>query len=83
MRKDRSVIFQFDPEIERTVKRLRREQRNSKTVSEMDNLQDMGNLDPHRPLQPVNIQEGQMNTLIKDNQTTTISFIWQMTEIGL
>ena len=59
MRKDRSVVFQFDPEIERTVRRLRREQRNSKSVSDMDNLQDMGNLDPHRPFQPVNIQEGQ------------------------
>ena len=59
MRKDRSVVFQFDPEIERTVRRLRREQRNSKTVSDMDNLQDVGTLDPHGPLQPVNIQEEQ------------------------
>ena len=25
----------------------------------MDNLQDVGNLDPHGPLQPINIQEGQ------------------------
>ncbi|KAH9743430.1 hypothetical protein KPL70_003294 [Citrus sinensis] len=59
MRKDRSVVFQFDPEIERTVRRLRREQRNSKTISDMDNLQDVGNLDPHEQLQPVNIQEKQ------------------------
>ena len=59
MRKDRSVVFQFDHEIERTVRRLRREQRNSKIVSDMDNLQDVGNLDPHEPLQPVNIQEDQ------------------------
>ena len=59
MRKDRSVVFQFDHEIERIVRRLRREQKNSKTVSDMDNLQDVGNLDPHRPLQPVNIQEEQ------------------------
>ncbi|KAH9800697.1 hypothetical protein KPL71_000768 [Citrus sinensis] len=57
MRKDGSVVFQFDPEIERTVRRLQREQRNSKTVSGMNNLQDEGNLNPHRPLQPVNIQE--------------------------
>ncbi|KAH9680012.1 hypothetical protein KPL71_026373 [Citrus sinensis] len=42
-----------------TVRRLQREQRNSKTVSEMDNLQDVGNLDPHRLLQPFNVQEGQ------------------------
>ncbi|KAH9727218.1 hypothetical protein KPL70_008578 [Citrus sinensis] len=59
MRKDRSVVFQLDPEIERTVRRLRREQRNSKTVSGMNNLQDEGNLNPHGPLQPVNIQEEQ------------------------
>ena len=52
MRKDRFVEFQFDPEIERTVRRLRREQRNSKTASEIDNLQDVGNLDSHEPLQP-------------------------------
>ncbi|KAH9770116.1 hypothetical protein KPL71_012262 [Citrus sinensis] len=51
------MVFQFDPGIERTVKRLRREQRNSKTVSSMNNLQDAGNLNPHEPLQPVNIQE--------------------------
>ena len=25
----------------------------------MDNLQDVGNLDPHGPLQPVNVQDGQ------------------------
>ncbi|XP_052294371.1 uncharacterized protein LOC127901325 [Citrus sinensis] len=59
MRKDKSVAFQFDPEIERTVRRLRREQRNSNTVSSMNNLQDAGNLNPHGPLQPVNIQEEQ------------------------
>ena len=59
MRKDRSVIFQFDPEIERTIRRLRREQRNSKTVSGMNNLQDERNLNPHGPLQPVNIQKEQ------------------------
>ncbi|KAH9751794.1 hypothetical protein KPL71_014441 [Citrus sinensis] len=59
MRKDRSVVFQFDPEIERTVRRLRKEQRNSKTVSGMNNLQDEGNLNPHGPLQPINIHEEQ------------------------
>ena len=59
MSKDKSVEFQFHLEIERIVRRLRREQRNSKTISKMDNLQDVGNLDPHGPLQPVNVQEGQ------------------------
>lgn len=57
MRKDKPVVFQFDPEIERTIRRLRREQRNSKTVSGMNNLQDEGNLNPHGSLQPANIQE--------------------------
>ena len=37
--------------------RLRKEQRNSKTVADMDNLYDLGNLDSHVPLQPVNVQE--------------------------
>ncbi|KAH9792219.1 hypothetical protein KPL71_004032 [Citrus sinensis] len=59
MRKDRSVAFQFDPEIERTVRRLRREHRNSEINSSMNNLQDAQNLNPHGPLQPVNIQEEQ------------------------
>ncbi|KAH9781044.1 hypothetical protein KPL71_008308 [Citrus sinensis] len=59
MIKDRSVVFQFDPEIERTVRRLRREQRNSEIASSMNNLQDAGNLNLHGPLQPVNIQEEQ------------------------
>ena len=57
--KDRSVVFQFDPEIERTIRRLRKEQRNSKTVSDMNNLQVEGNLNPNGPLQPANIQEEQ------------------------
>ena len=53
------VEFKFDLEIERTARGLRSEQRNSKTASEMDNLQDLGNLDPHGPLQYLNVQEGQ------------------------
>ncbi|KAH9735112.1 hypothetical protein KPL71_017633 [Citrus sinensis] len=59
MRKDISVAFQFNPEIERTVRKLRREQRNSEIASSMNNLQDAQNLNPHGPLQPVNIQEEQ------------------------
>ena len=57
MCKERFEIFQFDPEIEMTIRRLRREQRNSKTTSDMNNLQDEGNLNPHGPLQPADIQE--------------------------
>ena len=59
MRKDKSIVFQFDSEIERTVRRLRREQRNLKTISDIDNLQVEGNLNPNGPLQPANIQEEQ------------------------
>ncbi|KAH9753175.1 Endonuclease [Citrus sinensis] len=44
-----------------TVRILRREQRNSEIASSMNNLQDAGNLNPHGPLQPVNIQEEQNN----------------------
>ena len=47
MRKYRLVDLQFDPKIERTMMRLRKEQRNSKTAAEIANLQDFGNLDPH------------------------------------
>ncbi|KAH9716271.1 hypothetical protein KPL71_021404 [Citrus sinensis] len=57
MHKDRSVVFQFDPEIERTVRRLRKEQRNLKIVSSMNNLQNVRNLEPHELLQLVNVQE--------------------------
>ncbi|KAH9724853.1 hypothetical protein KPL70_007635 [Citrus sinensis] len=46
MRKDGSVVFQFDHEIERNVKRLRREQRNSKTVS-AGQFNGLPNEDPH------------------------------------
>ncbi|KAH9744107.1 hypothetical protein KPL70_003546 [Citrus sinensis] len=59
MHKNKSEVFQFDPEIERTIRRLRREQRNSKTASGMNNLQDEGNLNSHGPLQPASIQEEQ------------------------
>lgn len=76
MCKDRFVKFQFDLEIERTVRRLRREQRNSKTASEMDNLQDVGNLDPHGPLQPVNLQEGKNGHINQRQLAITISFTW-------
>ena len=75
MRKDRSVVFQFDHEIERTVRRLRREQKNLKSVSDMDNLQDVGNLDPHGPLQPVNIQEG-LNEHINQRQPCNNNIIY-------
>ena len=48
MRKYKLVEFQFDPEIKRTARRLRKKQRNSKIVVAMDDLQDMGNLEPPR-----------------------------------
>ena len=79
MGKDRYVVFQFDHDIERTVRRQQREQRNSKTISGMDNLQDVGNLDPHGPLQPVNIKKSKMNMLTRDSQAITTLFTWLMT----
>ena len=38
MRKYNLVEFQFDQDIERTVRRLRKEQRNSKAAVAMDDL---------------------------------------------
>ena len=58
-RKYKPVEFQFDPEIRRTARSLRREQRNSKAAVAMHDLQDMRNLNPHGEIQPVNGQEGQ------------------------
>ena len=55
MGKYKLVEFQFDWEIEKTARRLRREQRNSKTAIVMNDLQNLGNLDPHGPIQPVNV----------------------------
>ena len=75
MRKDRFVVFQFDLEIEMIVRRLKREQRNLKTVSDMDNLQDVENLDPHRPLQPVNIQKG-LNEHVNQRQPSNNNIIY-------
>ena len=47
MRKYKPVELQFDPEIERIVRRLRKENKNSKAAIVMDDLQDMRNLNPH------------------------------------
>ena len=58
MRKYKSVDFQFDPEIERTARRLRREHRELQAAVAMDDLQDMGNLNPLGEIQPVNVHEG-------------------------
>ena len=55
MRKFKLVEFQFDLEIERTVRRLRRGQRNSKAIVAMDDVQNLGNLEPHGPIQLINV----------------------------
>ena len=47
MRKYKPVEFQFDSEIERTARRLKKKQRYLKTDAAMNDMQDMGNLDPH------------------------------------
>ena len=59
MRKYKYVEFQFDLEIERIARRLRKEQRNLKVVIVMDNFQNMGNLNFRGEIQPVNAQGGQ------------------------
>ena len=83
MRKDKSVVFQLDPEIERTVRRLQREQRNSKIVSGMNNLQDEGNLNLMGPYNQSTFKRSRINMLKGDSQTTTILFTWLMTETEL
>ena len=59
MRKYKPVEFYFDLEIKRTVRRLRKEHRNLKVVVNMDDLQHMGNLNPHGVVEPLNAQVGQ------------------------
>ena len=44
MRKYKPVKFHFYLEIERTARRLRKDQRNSKAAVTMDDLQDVRNL---------------------------------------
>ena len=58
MRKYKSVDFQFDPEIERTAMRLRREHRELQATVAMDDLQDLRNLNRREGIQPVNVHEG-------------------------
>ena len=58
MRKYKSVDFQFDPEIERTARRLRREHRELQAAVVMDDLQDLRNLNCREEIQPVNVHEG-------------------------
>ena len=50
MRKYKLIEFKFDPKIERIAQRLKREQRNSKIAIAMDDLEDLGNLDPRGPI---------------------------------
>ena len=59
MHKYKPVEFQFDPEVERTVRRLRKEQKNLKAAVTMDDFRDIGNLNPWGEIQLVNAQGGQ------------------------
>ena len=59
MCKYKTVEFQFDPEIERTTRRLTKEYRNLKAGVEMNDLQDIGNLKPCEVIEPINVQGGQ------------------------
>ena len=58
MRKYKSVNFQFDPEIKRTARRLRREHQELQAAVAMDDLQDLRNLNRREEIQLVNVQEG-------------------------
>ena len=58
MRKYKSVDFQFDPKIERTAKRLRREHRELQAAVAMDDLQNLRNLNRREGIQPVDVHEG-------------------------
>ena len=46
MCKYKLVEFHLDPKIERNVRRFRKGHKNSKVVVAMNDLQDMGNLNP-------------------------------------
>ena len=59
MHKYKLVEFQFDLEIERTIRRLRKENRNLRSAAIIDDLQDTQNLNPQREIKPVNAQGGQ------------------------
>ena len=58
MRKYKSIEFQFDPEIKRTIRRLRREHRELQAAVVMNDLQDLRNLNRREEIQPVNVHEG-------------------------
>ncbi|KAH9680360.1 hypothetical protein KPL71_026519 [Citrus sinensis] len=53
-----AVAVAFDPEIERTARRLRREHRELQAAVAMDDLQDLRNLNRREGIQPVNVHEG-------------------------
>ena len=59
MHKYKPVEFQFDPKVERTARRLRKEQQNLKAAVIMDDSQDIGNLNSRGEMQLVNAQGGQ------------------------
>ena len=58
MRKYKSINFQFDLEIERITRRLRREHQELQAAIAMDDLQDLRNLNRRKEIQPVNVHEG-------------------------
>ncbi|KAH9696895.1 hypothetical protein KPL71_023376 [Citrus sinensis] len=55
MRKYKSVEFQFDQEIEKPARRLRKEHRELQAAIAMDDLQDLRNLNCREEIQPVNV----------------------------
>ena len=59
MRKYKPIEFYFDLKSKITTMRLRKEQRDSKVAVAMDDLQDIGNLNPRGEIKLVNAQETQ------------------------
>ncbi|KAH9679445.1 hypothetical protein KPL71_026137 [Citrus sinensis] len=58
VRSAQGVGMLFDPEIERTARRLRGEHRELQAAITMDDLQDLRNLKRREEIQPVNVHEG-------------------------
>ncbi|KAH9657995.1 hypothetical protein KPL70_023310 [Citrus sinensis] len=58
MCKYKSIEFQFDPEIERTARRLKREHRELQAAVAMNDLQDLRNSNRREGIQPINVHEG-------------------------
>ena len=83
MHKYKPVEFQFDSKIKRSARRLRREHKKLKAIVDMDNLYDIGILNPRGEIELLNTQGGQegQNGRIIHGQLGNNNSTWQMIEI--